>query len=136
MRWDGFNASGIRLAMISACRLTNTKMTLAKLSIFVLEDGRDIHSPVYPLVRIKGKAEKTEMIGRTQTGVAMLIIRPCYFPWSATLRIRFDSEQFSITDIANLLARAGGQVGICEGRPDSKASGGMGWGTFEVKGSE
>jgi hypothetical protein len=131
-RWDGFNASGIRLAMISACRLKNFKMTLAKLSIFVVEDGRDVLSPLYPLVRIIGKSEKTEMIGRTETGVAMLTIRPMYFPWSAIVRIRFDADQFSIADVTNLLATAGEQVGICEGRPDSKNSGGMGWGTFRV----
>jgi len=135
-RWEGFNASGIRLAMISACRLVGIKMTLAKLSLFVLEDGRDIYSPLYPLVRINGKSEKTEMIARTETGVAMLTIRPMYFPWSANLRIRFDAGQFSLTDVSNLLLRAGTQVGICEGRPDSKNSGGMGWGTFEIANCE
>ena len=45
-KWDGFNASGIRLAMISACRLVGFKMTLAKLSIFVLEDGYVAGLPV------------------------------------------------------------------------------------------
>lgn len=134
-RWEGFNASGIRLAMISACRLVGIKMTLAKLSIFVIEDGRDIYSPLYPLVRIIGKSEKTEIIGRTETGVAMLCIRPMYFPWSANLRIRFDAGQFSLADVSNLLLRAGTQVGICEGRPDSKNSGGMGWGTFQIAGT-
>lgn len=133
VRWEGFNASGIRLAMISACRLVNYKMTLAKLSIFVKEDGRDVFNPLYPLVRIIGKSVKTEMIGRTETGVAMLTIRPMYFPWSAEIRIRFDAGQFSVQDVTNLLARAGEQVGICEGRPDSKNSGGMGWGTFRIE---
>ena len=37
--WDGFNAVAIRKAMISACRLVDFKMTLAKLSIFVMQDG-------------------------------------------------------------------------------------------------
>jgi hypothetical protein len=132
-KWEGFNASAIRCAMISACRLCNFKMTLAKLSVFVLEDGRDILNPLYPLVRIDGKSERTELIGRTETGVAMLTIRPMYFPWSANLRIRFDADQFKVQDVANLLSRVGEQVGICEGRPDSKNSAGMGWGTFCVK---
>jgi hypothetical protein len=131
-KWEGFNASALRLALISACRLVNFKMTLAKLSIFVLEDGRDLTCPLYPLIRINGKSEKTEMIGRTETGVAMLIVRPMYFPWSADIRIRFDAGQFSISDISNLLSRAGEQVGLCEGRSDSKNSGGMGWGTFQI----
>jgi len=131
-KWEGFNASAIRCAMISACRLVNFKMTLAKLSIFVLEDGRDIYNPLYPLVRIEGKSERTEMIGNTETGVAMLTIRPMYFPWKAQLRIRFDGDQFKIEDVSNLLARVGEQVGICEGRPDSKNSAGMGWGVFKI----
>lgn len=131
-RWEGFNASGIRCALISACRLVNFKMTLAKLSLFVLEDGRDVFCPAYPLVRIIGESVKNEMIGRTETGVAMLIIRPMYFPWSAKLRIRFDAGQFSLTDVSNLLCRAGLQVGICEGRNDSKNSNGMGWGAFQI----
>lgn len=131
-RWEGFNASAIRCAMISACRLCNFKMTLAKLSVFVIEDGRDVLNPLYPLVRIKGKSERTELIGRTETGVAMLTVRPMYYPWSATLNIRFDADQFKVQDITNLLSRVGEQVGICEGRPDSKNSAGMGWGTFRV----
>jgi hypothetical protein len=130
--WDGFNASAIRCAMISACRLVNFKMTLAKLSIFVLEDGRDLLNPLIPLVRIDGKPEMSEMVGRTETDVAMLVIRPMYFPWSATLRIRFDADQFKVADVSNLLMRVGQQVGICEGRPDSKNSAGMGWGTFDI----
>jgi len=32
----------------------------------------------------------------------------------------------------NLLHRAGLQVGIMEGRPDSKDSCGCGWGTFKI----
>jgi hypothetical protein len=52
--------------------------------------------------------------------------------WSATLRVKFDADQFTVTDVVNLLSRAGGQVGIGEGRPDSKESAGMGWGTFRI----
>jgi hypothetical protein len=47
--------------------------------------------------------------------------------------VRFDADQFTLRDIANLLLRAGMQVGVGEGRPDSKKSCGMGWGTFEIK---
>lgn len=135
-RWEGFNASSVRCAMISACRLVNFKMTLAKLSLFVLEDGRDVFCPEIPLVRIIGEAKRSEMIGRTETGVAMLIIRPSYFPWSANLKIRFDAAQFSLTDISNLLSRVGAQVGLCEGRNDSKKSVGMGWGAFQISNEE
>ena len=133
-RWEGFNAAAIRCAMISACRLVNFKMTLARLSVFVLADGLDIYNPLYNLVRIRGTAQRSEIMAKTETGVAMLTIRPMYFPWGATLRIRYDGDQFQLGDVANLLARVGEQVGICEGRPDSKNSAGMGWGTFQLKG--
>ena len=131
-RWEGFNASGVRLAMISACRTANFKMTIAKQSLFVEEDGWDIYVPLIPLVRIIGESKRTEMIAKTETGVAMLCVRPMYQPWAAKLRIRFDADLFSLSDVTNLLARAGQCVGICEGRPDSKNSGGMGWGTFRI----
>ncbi len=130
--WEGFNASGIRLAMISACRGANFKMTMAKQSFFVEADGWDIHTPLIPLVRISGKSEISKLIAKTETNVAMLTIRPMYKDWKAKIRIRFDADLFSLSDITNLLARAGQCVGICEGRPDSKNSGGMGWGTFEI----
>jgi len=130
--WDGFNASGIRLALISACRGANFKMTVLKQAVFVVAEGWDIHTPLVPLVRIIGKSEISKMIAKTETGVAMLTIRPKYDPWKAKIKIRFDADLLSLTDLSNLLARAGQCVGLCEGRPDSKNSGGMGWGTFEI----
>ena len=131
--WDGFNASSIRCAIISACRLVGFKMTLAKLSLFVIADGVDKVEPQIGLIRINGKARRMDAWARVETGVAYMTVRPCYDKWAATVRIRFDADQFSITDVSNLLARVGAQVGICEGRPDSKNSAGMGWGTFEIE---
>lgn len=130
--WDGFHAAAIRNAMISACRLVNFKMTLAKLSIFVIEDGRDVNEPQIPLIRIFGDATKQEDMARVETGAPYVTIRAAYHDWSANVRIRWDADQFTITDITNLLSRVGMQVGICEGRPDSKNSAGMGWGLFEI----
>jgi hypothetical protein len=52
--------------------------------------------------------------------------------WSMALRVRFDADQFSAQDVGNLLARVGAQVGIGEGRADSKSSAGVGWGHFEL----
>jgi hypothetical protein len=134
--WDGFNASAIRCAMISACRLVNFKMTLAKLSVFVIPDGWDATEPQIPLIRIYGKPIKQEDMGRTATGMPLVIARPAFHDWSAKIKIRWDSDQFTIDDVYNLLYRVGTQVGICEGRPDSPNSAGMGWGLFEVKNGE
>lgn len=131
--WDGFNALAIRAAMISACRLVAFKMTLAKLSIFTVPDGWDKVEPQIPLVRILGKARLLESVARVSTDQAYITVRACYDNWSAKVIIRFDADQFTLQDVSNLLARVGVQVGICEGRPDSTKSAGMGWGTFKVR---
>ena len=39
--WVGIPAGSFRAAMISACRLVGFKMTLAKLSCFIIADGYD-----------------------------------------------------------------------------------------------
>lgn len=131
--WDGFHAAAIRNAMISACRLVNFKMTLAKMSIFVIADGWDASEPQIPLVRIYGKATKQSDMARVETGQPYVTTRAAYHDWSAKVKIRFDADQFSIGDVSNLLSRVGMQVGLCEGRPDSKNSAGMGWGLFELE---
>jgi hypothetical protein len=130
--WDGFNASAVRNAMISACRLVGFKMTLAKLSIFVEADGWDKTEPQIPLIRIYGKPSKQEDMARVETGQPYVTVRAAYHDWSAKIRIRWDADQFTVEDISNLLARVGLQVGLGEGRPDSKNTTGMGWGLFEV----
>jgi hypothetical protein len=134
--WEGFNATAIRKAMISACRLVNFKMTLAKLSIFVIEDGRDKLEPQIPLIRIHGDSIKQEDMARVETGQPYVCVRAAYHKWKANIKIRWDADQFTVDDISNLLTRVGLQVGICEGRPDSKDSAGMGWGLFEVQSHE
>lgn len=129
--WDGFHAGSVRLAMINACRLVDFKMTLAKMSLFVIADGQDAIEPQIPLVRIYGEAVKQEDMARVATGAPYVTIRAAYHDWKAKLHIRWDADQFSLVDITNLLQRVGTQVGLCEGRPFSKNSAGMGWGTFE-----
>ena len=127
----GFPASAWRAAMIDACRLVNYKMTMAKMSVFVEADGLDIVSG-QPLVRIVGEYEQHVAATRNQTGVTDLRSRPMFRRWSAALRVRWDGDQFRIGDISSLLSRAGMQIGIGEGRPFSRESYGLGWGTFEV----
>jgi len=131
--WDGFNASAIRAAMISACRLVNFKMTLAKLSVFVEADGTDALEPQIPLIRILGTPTKQEDMARVETGQPYVTVRAAYHDWRAVIRIRFDADQFTLQDVTNLMSRVGLQVGIGEGRPDSKNSAGMGWGLFSIE---
>lgn len=134
--WDGFHAGSIRNAMISACRLVGFKMTLAKMSLFVIRDGIDAEEPQIPLIRIYGKPIKQEDMARVETGQPYVTVRAAYHDWSAKIHIRWDADQFSIQDLSNLLSRVGMQVGIGEGRPDSKNSAGMGWGTFDIVNDE
>jgi len=128
----GIPAAAFRNALISACRTIGFKMTLAKLSIFVEADGLDVIDGT-PLVTLHGEPEKTILPVRNATGVADLRVRPMWREWAINLRIRFDREQFSTTDVFNLLVRAGAQVGVGEGRPDSRASAGLGYGLFTVE---
>jgi hypothetical protein len=135
--WCGLPASAFRAGLISTCRLLGYPMTLAKLSIFVLADGYETDRfGVQPLVKItKGKPKRTDFAVRNATGVADIRPRPMWAPgWEASVRIRFDEDQFTLDDVTNLLARMGAQVGIGAGRPDSKDSAGMGWGTFRIAG--
>lgn len=131
--WDGFHAAAVRNAAISACRLVGFKMTLAKLSIFVEADGRDAKEPQIPLVRIYGEPTKQEDMARVETGQPYVTVRAAYHDWSSIVRIRFDADQFTKQDVVNLIQRVGLQVGLGEGRPDSKNSAGMGWGLFTVE---
>ena len=131
--WDGFHAGAIRNALISACRLVGFKMTLAKMSLFVEADGWDEQEPQIPLVRIYGDAVKQEDMARVETGQPYVTVRAAYHDWTANLRIRWDADQFTISDVSSLLSRVGMQVGIGEGRPDSKNSAGMGWGLFTIE---
>jgi len=132
--WEGFHAAAIRNAMISACRLVNFKMTLAKLSVFVEPDGYDKNEPQIPLVQIHGAKPvlQTDHVRNKNSGQFSVAHRAAYHGWSADVKLRWDSDQFGIIDVLHLLMRAGAQVGIGCGRPDSKESAGMGWGLFSV----
>jgi hypothetical protein len=128
----GIPASAFRSAAISACRLVGFKMTMAKLSIFFEADGFDVIDQT-PLVRIIGRPEKHVMMGRNADGSPDVRVRGIYREWSAVLRVRFDQDQFQTADVVNLVMRIGQQVGVGEGRPDSKNSAGLGFGLFNVQ---
>jgi len=131
--WHGIPAPAFRNALISACRLAGFAMTRAKLSVFVDADGYDVVDGT-PLVKItKGTPKYSELPARNETGVVDIRPRPMWEPgWEATVRIKYDSEQFTLEDVVNLMLRAGQQVGIGEGRHDSPRSCGMGWGCFDI----
>lgn len=135
--WYGIPAPAFRNGMISACRTVGFKMTLAKLSLFVEADGFDARDGS-PLVKIsKGSPHEHFAAARNDNGSTDVRCRPMWNEgWEAIIRLRWDAEQFSATDTLNLLARVGSQVGIGEGRPDSRNSAGLGWGLFEIVNSD
>jgi hypothetical protein len=128
----GIPAAAFRAAMISACRLVGFKMTLAKLSVFVEADDFCQFDNV-PLVNIISDVPLMSMDAvRVSNGQPDVRARPMWREWKAKVKVKYDGDLFSFSDIVNLLDRCGQQVGIGEGRPDSKQSTGMGWGTFRV----
>lgn len=129
--WLGIPAPAFRDGMISACRTVGFKMTHAKLAAWVIADGFDAQSGK-PLVKIQGEPERYDAYVRNDNGSIDIRSRPMWKEWSAVVRVKFDADMLSVTDVANLLMRVGYQVGIGEGRNASKDSSGMGWGSFEI----
>ena len=129
--WYGIPAGAFRNGMVSACRTVGYKMTHAKLAAFVLSDGIE-NDDGTPLVRIIGTPERHTTYARNDNGSVDIRVRPMWKRWSCKVRVRFDADMFTQEDVANLLMRVGQQVGVGEGRPDSKKSAGMGWGLFHL----
>jgi len=130
--WIGVPAAALRNACIDVCRMVGFKMVYARMSIFVLPDGND-KVDGQPLIKLDaGEPERTEMATRNATGVADIRIRPMWREWRLHPVFRFDGDQFKESDVVNLVARAGEQIGLGEGRPFSKMSNGMGFGTFRI----
>lgn len=133
--WIGIPAPAFRNAMISACRLVGFKMTLAKLAITIKADGYDRDEGT-PLVQIYGQWRRHDAAARNDNGSVDIRSRPMWEDWMAKLQVRFDADTFTAQDVANLVLRVGMQVGIGEGRNDSKKSAGIGWGAFELSDEE
>lgn len=132
--WYGHPASAFRNAAIDVCRTVGFQMTKAKMSLFIEADGLDKLEPT-PLVRLDvGEPEHSEMVVRNATGVVDIRARPLWPEWEIKqLVVRYDADQFTANDVANLIERAGNQCGIGEGRAFSKNSNGIGMGFFTIR---
>lgn len=129
--WYGVSSSAFRKALISACRTVGFKMTIAKLSVFVEADGYD-NVTGFPLTRIYGEPRRRDLPVKLADGSTDILPRPFFDKWHADVKLYWDADQFSVTDVLHLFTRVGMQVGIGAGRPDSTSSSGMGWGTFAL----
>jgi hypothetical protein len=130
--WAGIPCAAFRNALIDCCRLVGFVMTRAKLSVFIMADG--FESDGTPLVKItKGEPRYHCQPMPNANGNVDLRPMPMWEPgWEAVVKIRFDADQFTHADIANLLLRVGQQVGIGTGRHNSPKGFGCGWGEFEI----
>lgn len=132
--WAGIPSVAFFKAMVSACRMVDFKMTVARQSLYVIPDGwSNDPADLGGLTRItKGEPQRFTTTVRLQGTTTDVRVRPMWEPgWEALVRVRYDADLFNLNDVANLLMRAGQQVGVGEGRPDSM-SGGQGWGLFEL----
>ena len=134
--WYGIPAMAFKNAMVAACRVCGFKMTIAKMSVFTLADGYAKDGT--PLVKItKGKPKMVIHPTVVANGRWNMTARPMFNAgWKASVRIKYDSDMFSLEAVTNMLLRVGIQVGVLEGRPFSKMSCGMGWGTFTITSKE
>ncbi len=131
-KWDGVPAAAFRMSMINACRMFDgLPMTKARGAFFIKGQGREKEDGT-PLIKIIGKSKHDTRPVRLESGVADLRNRPRYDDWACELTIEYDADMLSANDVANLLARAGTQVGICELRPQGKKSHGGDLGTWSV----
>lgn len=136
--WIGIPCNAFRAGLVRASGMAGFVMTKAKQIIFIESDGIDADDGT-PLVRItKGEPFRHEGITIVSNGAPDVRIRPMWNPgWEVDLRVTFDADVITVTDIANLIVRAGIQIGVGEGRPYVKGSSadsvGMGWGTFKLK---
>jgi hypothetical protein len=131
---DGIHAASVRNAMIRACSLVGLTMVQARMTIFAEADGVDYLEPQIPLIRILQKPKlQSDIVRIGPKKVPDISIRPAYHDWAMDIRLSWDADQFTLQDVINLMLRVGLQVGLCEGRPSSPNSGGMGWGLFRIE---
>lgn len=121
-------ATAFKAAMVHACRLFDgVSMAAAKSLFYVVGEGED------QLVPIEGAAKMREDTPRNQTGVVDLRYRMAFYPWSATVSVRFIKSAISTDSIAALLD-AGGRGGVGDWRPSAPKSATGTFGQFNVVG--
>lgn len=123
----GMPATAFKAAMVNAVRyFDGLTLVLAKQMLFVVGEGPD------NLVPIEGDVRMREDTPRLSSGVPDLRYRPGFFPWSATLRIRFPSSNIDVDSVVSLVDAAG-LGGVGDWRPTSPKSCTGTFGMFEVK---
>jgi hypothetical protein len=131
--WVGIPCTAFKSAMVRAASAVGEEMTKFKMALFVDPDGFDKEDGT-PLVRIYSKngSEMLQSDVRIGMGTTNIVTRAMWREWTAQVKVSYDADMMSHESAFNLMARAGQQVGVGCGRPFSKSSVGMGWGTFGI----
>ena len=121
----GFPADGLKKCLINAAHKdVGLEKTLLRKSLFV-----NSHDEVSNLLKLEAKDPvMREDIVRVGAGSTDLRYRPEFKKWAITLSLEFDAESISISDVVNLLQRAGFGVGLGEMRPEKSGD----YGRFQV----
>lgn len=122
----GIPAAAFKAAIVGACRLfEGVRMTQVKTLIRVIGEGTD------QLVPIDAEPHMREDMVRLETGVADIRFRAGFWPWSASIQIRYIASAIGLGSVVNLLDAAG-QGGVGEWRPSAPKSATGSYGTFRV----
>jgi len=123
----GFPATAFKSATVGAVRrFEGITLVLAKASLFVVGEGQ------HQLVELDvGEPMMREDTPRNANGVADLRYRASYWPWAATLHVKYDATVFTDESVIALV-EAGGMGGVGEWRPSAPKSLTGTFGTYEV----
>lgn len=125
----GFPSVGFKAAIVGACRLFDgLPMTVAKVAIRV-EGETNKYSE--QLTHIIAEPHIREDMVRLESGVADIRYRAGFWPWSATIRVKFNAGVISLEQLYNLVDAAG-FGGIGEWRPSAPKSATGSYGCFAI----
>lgn len=114
----GVPAAAFKGAIVSAGRLIEgVTMTLLKQCVIVLGEGPDQLVPL----ELEAPPEMWEQPVRIGMGTSDLRYRPRYWPWGATLRVKYVASVLDLGSLVNLV-HASGLGGIGEWRPSAPKS--------------
>lgn len=126
--WAALNKAGSKFRFgVPAWSFKHAIVDAAKFSTFHMKDIRRIlfvEEDAPEMVEIFGKPVHCTQPGKATTGTAILIHRPIFHAWRATLRITFYARVISAEQVVELVAMAGHGGGVGEKRPNGKKSSG------------
>ena len=144
--YDGMPAGAFKSAIVGAGRFVDgIPMTMAKRMVFIHADGtskplefrigsRDLRFSGKPVVRIYGDWEMDTSMIRVDNGSPDVRFRARYDEWSAVLRVEFNSNILSTSQVVSLINLAGIHEGVGEMRPSAPVNATGEYGRWTVDG--